>query len=106
MPATCRDEHPPHGLHDCPAAASLLLEGADLLSPLLRALWRRATAAVSWLLVALVGRAVALVRRGVQLGGSQAAAGAGDAVGKQRERQRQQRTRGGGEGTGGAAAWA
>jgi hypothetical protein len=99
---------PPHGLHDCPAAASLLLEGADLLSPLLRALWRRATAAVSWLLVALVGRAVALVRRGVQLGGSQAAAGAGDAGGKQHEQQRQQqqRTRGGGEGTGGAAAWA
>jgi hypothetical protein len=87
-----------------PAAASLLLEGADLLSPLLRALWRRATAAVSWLLVALVGRAVALVRRGMQLGSSQAAAGAGGAGGEKRPRQEQPQPRTGGGGS--DAAWA
>ena len=79
------------------------MEGADLLSPLLRALWRRATAAVSWLLVALVGRAVALVRRGVQLGSSQAAAGAG-AAGEKQPWQQQGQTRQPGTGGGGKQA--
>lgn len=37
--------------------------------PLLRTLWRQATAAASWLLVRLVGQAAALVRRGLQQGG-------------------------------------
>lgn len=61
-------------------AASLLLEAADLLLPLLRTLWRQATSAASWVLVRLVGQAVALVRRGVQQGSGQAAA-AGAAAG-------------------------
>ncbi|PRW44374.1 DUF3685 family [Chlorella sorokiniana] len=41
-------------------AASLLLEAADLLMPLLCTLWRQATSAASWLLVRLVGQAVTL----------------------------------------------
>ena len=95
----------------CPTAASLLLEGADLLSPLLRALWRRATAAISWLLVALVGRAVALVRRGVQLGSSQASAAGAGAAGEKQPRQQQGQTRqpgtgGGGKQAPGGAVWA
>ncbi len=72
-------------------AASLLLEAADLLAPVLRTLWRRLSAAASWLLVQMVGRAVALVRRGVQQGSAMAAASAARAPASERggTRQRQ-----------------
>ncbi len=88
-----------------PNAASLLLEAADLLMPPLRTLWRQATSAATWLLVRLVGQAVALVRRGVQQGSSQAAAAAA-AQGKprsadQQRRQRRGRRRQAGPGDGG-----
>lgn len=72
-------------------AASLLLEAADLLLPLLRTLWRQATSAASWLLVRLVGQAVALVRRGVQQGSAQAAQGKQPAAEPRQRRQRQRR---------------
>ena len=91
-------------------AASLLLEAADLLLPLLRTLWRQATSAASWLLVRLVGQAVALVRRGVQQGSAQAAAAA---QGKQpagekqrRRRRRRQQQAGQEEGDGTQPGWA
>lgn len=73
----------------CPPtpAASLLLEAVDLLSPVLRTLWGRATAAASWLVVRAVGEAVALVRRGIQLGRG----GRGDGARGQQRRQGQAR---------------
>ena len=71
-----------------------------MLAPLLRTLWRQATAAASWLLVCLVGQAVALFRRGVQQG-SQAAAAAAPGASQQRRpgrrRQAQQAQGGPGE---------
>ncbi|KAK9815661.1 hypothetical protein WJX72_007540 [[Myrmecia] bisecta] len=50
---------------------SLLLEAADVLMPLFSALFKRVSAAVSWLLVRLIGRSLGLVYRGVKqsLGG-------------------------------------
>lgn len=77
-----------------------MLEGADLLLPLLRALWAQATAAASWLLVRLVGQAVALVRRGVAQGMGAAAAASSGQPGhpqqqgqQRRQQQRRQRAR-------------
>ena len=77
--------------------AALLLEAGDLLAPLLRTLWRRASQLTSWLLVALVGRSVGLVRQGMRgagLGGGHAAAKAGAA-------RRQRRQGAAGDGLGG-----
>ena len=79
-----------------------MLEGADLATPLLRTLWRRAAAAARWLLLRLVSQAVALVQRGIRQG-SQGAGASGSAVwgpetesGEaegQQQRQGQQQTR-------------
>lgn len=51
---------------------SLLLEALDVASPLVSAMLSRAGAALSWLLVTLIGRSLGLVYRGVRqsLGGS------------------------------------
>jgi hypothetical protein len=49
-------------------AVSLVLEAADVAAPALRALWERAGAALTWLLVQGVGRAAGLVWRGIRAG--------------------------------------
>jgi hypothetical protein len=58
---------------------ALALEGADVAAPALRALWARAGAFLSWLLVHAVGRAAGLVWRGVREGAASLAAGGGGA---------------------------
>jgi hypothetical protein len=80
-----------------PAAASLFLEGVDLLAPLLRSLWGRAAAAASWLLVRLVGQAVALVRRGVQLGSSRGAQAPGGGARRRPQAREARQPPGGGD---------
>ena len=47
-------------------AVSILLEFGDIATPLLRSLASRLGAAVSWLLVTLIGRSLGLVFRGVR----------------------------------------
>lgn len=71
-------------------AASLLLEAADLLAPVLRTLWCQLSAAASWLLVQLVGRAVALVRRGVRQGSAAPDSERGSAQRRPAQQQQQQ----------------
>ncbi len=47
-------------------AVSFVLEFGDIAAPLLRSLFSRLGAAVSWLLVTLIGRSLGLVFRGVR----------------------------------------
>ena len=47
-------------------AVSFVLEFGDVAMPLLRSLFSRLSAAVSWLLVTLIGRSLGLVFRGVR----------------------------------------
>lgn len=48
------------------SAVSFMLEFGDVATPLLRSLFSRLSAAVSWLLVTLIGRSLGLVFRGVR----------------------------------------
>ena len=45
---------------------SFLLEAGDIVLPILRSCMARVSAAISWLLVKLIGRALGLVYRGVK----------------------------------------
>ena len=45
---------------------SFLLEAADVLLPIFRSCMARVSAAISWLLVKLIGRALGLIYRGVK----------------------------------------
>ena len=47
-------------------AVSLLLEAADVALPIFKSCMARVSAAISWLLVKLIGRALGLVYRGVK----------------------------------------
>lgn len=47
-------------------AVSFLLEAADVVLPIFRSCMARVSAAISWLLVKLIGRALGLVYRGVK----------------------------------------
>lgn len=48
------------------AAVSLLLEALDFLAPILQGFSQRAGRAIAWLLVALIGRSLGLIFRGVR----------------------------------------
>lgn len=89
-------------------AASLALEASDLAAPWLRALWRRASALLSFLLVGLIGRAIGLVWQGIRQGMARGAGGSSSSSsGKSQRRQQQSRPPGeaaGGEPTSGIAA--
>lgn len=62
-------------------AASLVLEAMDLVTPIFSVLWKRASAAVSWMLTHVVGKTLGLIYQGVKSGAEasarSAAAGAG-----------------------------
>ena len=47
-------------------AVSFLLEAADVVLPIFRSCMARVSAAISWLLVKLIGRALGLIYRGVK----------------------------------------
>ena len=48
------------------SGVSFMLELGDVAAPLLRSLFARVSAAISWLLVTLIGRSLGLVFRGVR----------------------------------------
>ena len=54
------------GLKGWKAAVSLILEALDFAAPLVMQIGRKGSAAISWLLVALIGRSLGLIFRGVK----------------------------------------
>jgi hypothetical protein len=49
-------------------ATSLLLEAADIASPLLRGLWEQTRRVLMWTLVYCIGKAIGLIWKGIGLG--------------------------------------